>query len=238
MSTTLVVMQPTVLPWAGYFNLMHMADDFVFHDDIQLEKRSWQTRNRLLFNGKAEWISLPIEHTGEKQKISETRVILDKKWTDKVYRDFLRNYGQHPYFIDAAELMDCFLNCTSDKLAMRNEATIRLAAERLKIHPRIYRASEIGVEGVRSDRLIRFCHHFRSATYLSPLGSFDYLQADHFSERAPSVLSFQNYAVLPYAQFNCQEFISHLSIIDVVANLGWEMAQAYVIGNCKNLDFK
>ena len=230
MSITLVVMQPTVLPWAGYFNLMHLADDFVFHDDVQLEKRSWQTRNRLLLGGKAEWISLPIEHSGEKQKISETRVILDKKWTDKVHRDFRRHYGAHPYFGAAAEVMDTFLNCTTDNLARRNESAIRLVAERLQLQTRIHRASELGIEGVRSERLIAFCRHFRADTYLSPLGSADYLQADRFAERAPASLAFQNYAVPPYSQASCKEFVSHLSIVDVVANLGWEQSRDYVIG--------
>ena len=216
MSTTLVVMQPTVLPWAGYFNLMHLADDFVFHDDIQLEKRSWQTRNRLLLEGKADWISLPIEHISEKQRISGTRVLVDKKWIAKFLRCFRRNYEKHSYFKEAFEVVDYFVNLESDNLAIRNEEMIRFIAEHLQIRPRIHRASELGIDGIRSDRLIGFCKHFQASIYLSPLGSSEYLQADSFSARSPSHLTFQNYGVLPYPQINSKDFVPNLSILDVM----------------------
>ena len=214
MSTTLVVMQPTVLPWAGYFNLMHLADDFVFHDDIQLEKRSWQTRNRLLLEGKADWISLPIEHISEKQRISETRVLVDKKWIAKFLRCFRRNYEKHSYFKEAFEVVDYFVNLESDNLAIRNEEMIRFIAEHLQI--------------------IGFCKHFQASIYLSPLGSSEYLQADSFSARSPSHLTFQNYGVLPYPQINSKDFVPNLSILDVIANLGLEHARSYIIGPSTN----
>ena len=33
-------------------------------------------------------------------------------------------------------------------------------------------------------------------------------------------LAFQDYIPQPYTQYNSQEFVSHLSIFDVIANLG------------------
>jgi hypothetical protein len=226
-SITLVVMQPTVLPWAGYFNLMHLADEFVFHDDIQLEKRSWQTRNRLLFDGKVEWISVPILHVGETQKISETKVMIDNKWKDKLNRNFTRNYSAHPYFQEATDVIDTFLNDPSDRLSRRTESTIRYIAAKLGLHPRIHRASDLNIQGKRSDRLIKFCSHFNADIYLSPVGSADYLAVDGFAER--HALLFQEYAPQPYPQANSRKFVSHLSIVDVVANLGWDGARTYVI---------
>ncbi len=43
----LSVMQPTFLPWIGYFDLIDSADTFVFLDNVKLEKSSWQVRNRI-----------------------------------------------------------------------------------------------------------------------------------------------------------------------------------------------
>lgn len=40
------IMQPTFLPWMGYFSMMSKVDLFVA-DDVQLAKRSWQVRNRI-----------------------------------------------------------------------------------------------------------------------------------------------------------------------------------------------
>ena len=43
----IAIMQPTYLPWAGYFSLMKKVDTFVFLDSVQFERRSWQQRNRI-----------------------------------------------------------------------------------------------------------------------------------------------------------------------------------------------
>ena len=41
------IMQPTFLPWCGYFDLMDEVDVFVFLDDVQFDYRSWQHRNKI-----------------------------------------------------------------------------------------------------------------------------------------------------------------------------------------------
>ena len=46
--TKVAIMQPTYLPWAGYFGLMMASDIFIFLDNVQFEKRGWQQRNQRL----------------------------------------------------------------------------------------------------------------------------------------------------------------------------------------------
>ena len=53
-------MQPTYMPWAGYFNLMARVDMFVYLDDAQYERSSWQNRNRVLVRGTPTWLSVPV----------------------------------------------------------------------------------------------------------------------------------------------------------------------------------
>ena len=36
--TKVAIMQPTYLPWAGYFGLMMASDIFIFLDNVQFEK--------------------------------------------------------------------------------------------------------------------------------------------------------------------------------------------------------
>ena len=52
------IMQPTYLPWAGYFGLMMLSDYFVFLDDVQFERRSWQQRNYI--KNKKDIINLTV----------------------------------------------------------------------------------------------------------------------------------------------------------------------------------
>ncbi|MBF0282572.1 MAG: WbqC family protein [Zetaproteobacteria bacterium] len=228
---SLVVMQPTFLPWAGYFNLMAQADVFVFLDDVQLEKQSWQTRNRLLSNGNVQWVSATIRHVQLSQTIAETQTLIDVRWSKKLMRGFSQNYSKHPYYDAALEIMNSLADHANGTLAGLNEAVIRHVAMRLGISTPMYRASDLNIAGVRSNRLIAFCEHFEANEYISPVGSADYLDEDGFSEKASAKLRFQDYTPLPYFQKGTKEFISHLSIVDVVANLGWDATYKYVIGN-------
>ena len=42
----IAIMQPTFMPWAGYFALINYVDKFVFLNDVQFNTRSWQQRNK------------------------------------------------------------------------------------------------------------------------------------------------------------------------------------------------
>lgn len=229
MSRCLVVMQPTFLPWPGYFNLMSEADDFVFLDDVQLEKQSWQTRNRLLFSGAPCWVSVPVRHTNLAQTIQQTEILDSSHWRAKLARGFALNYSKHPYYDDAGEVIEELVAHPGKRLAELNEAVIRLIAKRLQLTPAMHRASDTHVAGERSDRLIDLCRTFSAGTYLSPLGSADYLSEDGFSARSSVQLRFQDYSPKPYPQRGVGEFHSHLSTLDVIANMGWNSARNYVL---------
>ena len=228
MGRSLVVMQPTFLPWAGYFNLMAQAHDFVFLDDVQLEKQSWQTRNRLVVGGEVRWVVVPVRNTHLAQTIRETEVLHGTHWREKFARGFVINYGRHPHFADAQQIVQALLACDALDLATFNECMIRFIAERLGLAPCLHRASGLQVEGLRSARLAGMCRHFQAHEYLSPVGSADYLAEDCFEELSPVPLRFQAYAPGPYPQKGCSGFHSHLSIVDVVANVGWHQARGYV----------
>lgn len=59
--TTVAVMQPYFLPYAGYFRLFAAADLVAFFDCVQFPRRGWVHRNRLPdANGNAGWLTLPL----------------------------------------------------------------------------------------------------------------------------------------------------------------------------------
>jgi len=80
-------MQPTFLPWVGYFAMLEMADVFIFLDDFQFSRQSFHQRNRLFVaEGKVGWVSLPTTHTkGDAKKIKsisllEAKPLLEEKF--------------------------------------------------------------------------------------------------------------------------------------------------------------
>jgi hypothetical protein len=54
------ISQPTFLPWAGYFGLLDFVDEFVFLDDVQFNKRSWQQRNNIKINNQTFFLTVPV----------------------------------------------------------------------------------------------------------------------------------------------------------------------------------
>jgi hypothetical protein len=225
---SLAVMQPTFLPWAGYFHLIAQADNFVFLDDVQLEKQSWQTRNRLLIAGRTHWITVPVRHISLSQTIAETEVVDTTHWRDKLLRGFAMNYGRHPYYTSAREVIDYLVAQPSTQLAELNESTIRFIVSRLQLNTHLHRASENNVDGERTERLVKLCRHFGATEYLSPQGAAHYLEEDGFAIHSPAKLCLQEYTPQPYMQKGITDFQSHLSIIDVIANIGWDLTRNYV----------
>jgi hypothetical protein len=219
---TIAIMQPTFLPWCGYFHLAEQSDVFVFLDDVQLEKQSWQTRNRLIVNREPMWISIPVVHLKSTQSIAETKVFESSNWREKLARTFLLNYRNHPFSDEAKETVDQILKCDSDSLALINETVIKFIAERLGIKTQFVKSSSLAISQKRTDKLISICEFFQADVYLSPRGAREYLEADRFAERTPVKLSFQSFSQPPYVQKGMKDFVPHISILDMIANIGFD----------------
>ena len=69
-------MQPTYLPWSGYFGLFNYVDFFVFLDSVQFERRSWQQRNKIKSSSGSFFLSIPVISKGlREQKIKDIKIL-------------------------------------------------------------------------------------------------------------------------------------------------------------------
>ena len=223
------IMQPTYLPWAGYFNLIDQADVFVFLDDAQLQKNSWHNRNRLLVNHKPHWITVPVRRDTLAQSIKETEIDTVQNWRKKHCALLRQTYGKHPYGKEMLDVCSVIEQSNIAHLADLNINLVRWILDNLDIRTEIILASSMGIEGKRTTRLIELLHRLQADTYLSPKGATDYLGGDEFIEQTRISLRFQEFNPAPYPQYQHHPFESHLSIIDVVANIGWEATGRYIL---------
>lgn len=61
MGSTVAIMQPYFLPYAGYFRLISGSDTFVVYDCVQFPRRGWVHRNKLRDRaGVDQWLTLPL----------------------------------------------------------------------------------------------------------------------------------------------------------------------------------
>lgn len=66
----LSLMQPTYFPWLGYFNLIKQSDVFVVYTTTQLQKRSWQVRNKIKTLQGETFLSIPILKTANRDSLT------------------------------------------------------------------------------------------------------------------------------------------------------------------------
>lgn len=224
-------MQPTYFPWAGYFNLIMMVDNFVFLDDVQLERRSWQLRNRIICNKQEKYIILPIAKQARDTKINETvfadNICLEQ---EKTFKTIKESYINTPYGKQLLQDIEHFFldkSLFQKPLSEYNIEIIVFLCNKLDIKVNFYRSSNFKFIAKRSDYLIKILKELGCSNYLSPRGSLGYLEEDRFIEKSSINLLSQNFEPGEYKQPKVQHFISHLSIIDVIANLGYKGAAKY-----------
>ena len=232
--TTCGIMQPTYLPWLGYFALMDMVDVFVFLDDVQVARQGWQTRNRIKRGPDDPLIlSVPIRHAG----VLQDRLICDvetedgARWVNKHLRSFEQYYRKAPHFAEAMELYAPVLRAHTGKLCDLNLALIAGIAGRLGIVTKCIRSSSIaGKSADRRDRLVDICRLSGADTYISTAGAQEYLDEDdgeaQFAAHGMTLL-YQNYEHPTYPQIN-GAFLSHMCVLDLIANVGADEALAVI----------
>lgn len=221
-------MQPTYLPWAGYFNLIVNADEFVFLDDVQFEKQSWQNRNKIIINSKEHWLSVPVNRKGLGTHIKDVIVDDTQKWRKKHINSISQSYSGLKYYKYLEEVLTIIDDSSLIKLMDINVKIISSICNILQIKKDFIKSSELACKGFRSKKLLNIIKKLNCNSYLSPQGSKDYINNDAILNNSNINIYFQDYKVKDYKQKNIQSFISHLSIIDVIANIGIKETIAYI----------
>ena len=224
------IMQPTYIPWSGYFNLIASVEAFVFLDNVQFERQSWQSRNRILLQGREHLLVVPVERAPLSTAIcdivtSESR----SSWRRHHWMTLKAAYGKARHGRELLDLLESIYASEEPiHLAHFNMAIIECLAQALRLPARFLRASGLDCDGQRTERLIEICEKLEADTYLSPRGSAEYLATDGFTTATAVNLEFQAFTPAPYKQYRAESFASHLSIVDVIANTGLAHARAYV----------
>lgn len=221
-------MQPTYMPWAGYFNLMAQVDMFVYLDDAQYERSSWQNRNRVLVRGTPTWLTVPVVRGFLVASINQVVVDETLPWRRKHLTLLTNSYARHEYIQSMLEatqpLSDNSLTCLADL----NIFVLEVLRNRMEITTPTVRSSSLGINGVRTDRLIAILTELGATEYVTPPGALDYLREDKFVNRSAARLLVHNFQPAEYLQRDTTSFVSHLSSLDMVAHLGWEGAKNYI----------
>lgn len=218
--TRVAIMQPTYLPWSGYFGLMQAVDVFILLDSVQFARRSWQQRNQFKTANGVRWLSVPVRSKGKRdQLICEVELDKSTGFATTHRRSIELSYGKTPYFSQYANNLLPLLNNGSPLLADMTIALIQQLKAQLGIETRVLRASNLSGSGAKADLLASLCRQVGATAYISPPGSKEYLdESDAFEQLGVPVRYFE-FKHPEYPQ-PFGKFIPNMSIIDLLFNCG------------------
>lgn len=225
-----VILQPSFIPWRGYFHQIQRADVFVFYDCVQYDKHGWRNRNRIKTAQGAQWLSIPVVASGAYHGLLIRDALLaeDIAWRRKHLTSLSHSYRKAPFWKDYAPLVEEIYALPGPHLADITCASTESIARRLGItHTRFVRSSTLAASGEKTDRLIDILRKVGATHYISGPSARDYIESDKFTA-AGITLEYMNYDYPDYLQLH-GPFDGQVSILDLLFNLGPE-AQRYIWG--------
>jgi WbqC-like protein family len=229
-----VILQPSYIPWRGYFDQIFRADLFVFYDDVQYDKRGWRNRNQIKTPKGKQWLTIPVNSRGaqtESIPINQIRMVWDNQWSQNHLKTLQHSYSKAPHFSSYISLLEKFYRRQDDFLAdFTTEFTIALAHELGNNHTRFMRSSELaGIDGQKTDRLIQILQAVGAVHYISGPSARDYIEREKFAA-AGITLEYMEYNYPEYPQLY-PPFDPNVSILDLLFMTGPEAPNYIFKGN-------
>jgi hypothetical protein len=218
-------MQPTYLPWYGYFGLIENVDIFVFLNDVQFEKRSWQSRNYIKSGNKKLLLTVDVKSKNKfEQLIMDVEMNNFNETTKKHLRAIELNYKKTKYFnkyfpdIRAIYLKDY------KKLTDLNENLIKKISNFLGIKTKIINSSSLNLKTKELKKdlyLFKICEKLSAQMIINPQGSEIYMSKSKIFLNQNIKVKYYKMNNFTYLQAN-ENFIPNLSILDILFNEGNE----------------
>lgn len=221
----IAIMQPTYLPWCGYFDHIAHCDVFVLLDTVPFaqQRPNWQKENRILTSDGPRWLRLPAQRPHGEATLIKDVTLKHAQWADRHLDLIAGSYGTSPFFGELFPRLEEVLRAGHTHMAELNTACIRLISAYLELETTFVLASDLPhFEASKDMRLVSICKELGGTEYYAALGSHGYIDESNFTN-AGLTLRYQNYTHPTYEQPGSDEaFISHLSVLDLLFSKGPE----------------
>lgn len=226
-----VILQPSYIPWRGYFDQINRADLFIFYDDVQYDKHGWRNRNRIKTPQGGQWLTIPVHTRGvvtENIPINQVEIAWEHNWYERHWRAIRETYGKAPYFSTYAPWLE---QVFQRRPALLADFTIPLTIEIAGLlgieHTRFLRSSTLNARGQKTDRLIEILTQVGATHYISGPSAKEYIENEKFLA-AGITLEYMQYQYLEYPQLY-PPFNGFVTILDLLMMTGPE-APHYIFG--------
>ena len=222
-----VILQPSYIPWRGYFHQIQKADVFVFYDDVQYDEHGWRNRNRVKTPAGTKWLTIPVLSKGchtNHSTIDSMRINWARKWNVDHWGTLRQSYGKAPFFGRYAAMLEDLYSRHPESLADYTIEFTVLLAEQLGIrHTRFVRSSTLGATGAKTDRLVQVLKAVGATHYISGPSAKSYLEEEKLREAGISL----EYMVYDYPEYTqlYPPYDPYVSVLDLLFMVGPEAAR-------------
>jgi hypothetical protein len=211
------------LPWLGYWNKMVNANVFIWLDIVQFRKNYFQNRVYIKsVGGEKVWLTVPVSFSSG-DSLSQVRIVKGD-WKKKVLRTIKQHYMRAPFFNVLYPSIADIIMSAEDLLDDMNNCLFLHVKKLLGFdHVEVHKASSLHLTAEDpTQRLVDICRDFNATHYIAGKGGANYMNITLFEQAGISIIwqgFHENQPV--YEQIN-GPFVSGLSIIDSLFNVGPE----------------
>jgi len=208
-------MQPYFLPHLSYFQLIANTDVFSLHDKVKYTKQTWINRNRIIVNGRIQYITIPLQSSSDFDLIDEKEVsrVFDFK---SLLKTIEFSYKKSPNFSEVFELIIGIVGSGKMNLFDFLEHSIVQVSRYLGIETKIIRCSSTGYNQdlTKSEMVLDICTKLHSKFYINSEGGIHLYRSADFLQNG-IVLQFSKQMKFNYANALGQTD-STLSVLDAL----------------------
>jgi hypothetical protein len=227
---TVVILQSNYIPWKGYFDLMHEADEFILFDNMQYTRRDWRNRNQIKTAQGAQWLTIPVEVKGKYDQRIDQTLIAEPDWASKHWQTLRRHYAKALHFREYASSIEALYEAASKEvhLSRINRLFLEGIGRLLGIDTPLSWSTDYPESLGKTERLVALCQAAAADHYISGPAARDYIQPEFFST-AGIALSFKDYSGYPEHPQLHPPFSHAVTVLDLLFNVG-EQAPWYIWG--------
>ncbi len=219
------ILQPTYLPWAGYFEMIYATDIYVVFDHVQFVRKSWHQRNVIKTSNGKTMLTVPVKKKTRSTPICDIEISCNNNKTPLVshWKAICLAYRNAPYFKDYEEIFSKIYSTKYKYLEVLNMEIIKAICEILQIETKIRFSSKLNLVEEhlgRTEKIVNLCKKVGISYLYDAKGAQQLLDISLFEKEGITV-EFQDYKHPEYSQLFGQ-FIPYLSVIDLLFNKGQE----------------
>ena len=216
----LAISQSNYLPWSGYFKLISNADTFIFYDSVQYTKNDWRNRNKIILNGQAKYLTIPVRYSYSSRLSLNQIKLPDTEWQNQHLNIINMAYGKSKYFELIFPKLEDIIKSEINMLSNLNVKIITYFCEILNITTKLIDQNNFNFNLEKSDRILSKCKEFNADTYITTPKALTYLNIEKFKSENIDIEIVDFDSCLENYDQNSLMFNPYVSILDVLFNEG------------------